>query len=53
MIKTTVAVLALTALPGLAIAQCSGSHSQQASMSCAEGMTYDAETNTCVPVVTG
>lgn len=34
---------------GAALAGCKG-HSQQA-MSCAEGATWDAATQTCVPVV--
>lgn len=50
-IKMTVAAFVLTLAPGLAFAQgCSGSgHSQEAAMSCAEGMIMDAQTNTCVP----
>ena len=54
--KMTVAALILGLAPTLALAQegCSGSgHSQQAAMSCAEGLMLDLETNTCVPIVTG
>ena len=47
--KTALTVLVLALLPGLAAAQCG--HERQA-MSCAEGSQYDAETGTCVPVVT-
>ena len=42
------AVLALT--PVLAQAQCSW-HQEQAAMSCAEGMVYDAEAKACVKIV--
>ena len=55
-LKTLLAALALTILPGLAAAAgCShGSPtSETASMSCAEGTILDAETNTCVPLTTG
>lgn len=54
-IKTTFAALLLTILPGLALAEgCRGDmmHDTTA-MSCAEGSAMDAETGTCVPVVTG
>lgn len=52
-IKTVLAALCLTALPGLAMAQgCAWGHSnQEASMSCAQGTTFDAQTGTCVPTV--
>lgn len=47
--KTTLAAAVIALLPGLAIAQgCAGGHSDTASMSCAEGMMLDVETNTCV-----
>lgn len=47
------AATALAFAPGLAIAQGCGWHSDKTAMSCAEGMTLDPETNTCVKVVTG
>ena len=54
MMKTFLTAAALTLLPGLALAMgCSGYKHETASMSCAEGTTWDAETNTCVQVVTG
>ena len=47
--KTTLAAAVFVLLPGFAIAQgCAGGHSDTATMSCAEGMIMDAETNTCV-----
>jgi hypothetical protein len=49
-IKTLLAALVLTAAPGLAMAECSwGAH--QVTMSCAEGMSWDADSQSCVPVV--
>ena len=52
--KTTalLATLAVLALPQIATAMgCSGAHSKEtASMSCAEGTSFDAETKRCVPV---
>lgn len=54
-IKLTIAALFAVILPGSAFAQgCSGSHAmeQQASMSCAEGMTFDADAGTCVAEAT-
>ena len=47
--KTALTVLVLALLPGIAAAQCG--HERQA-MSCAEGMQFDPETGTCIPVVT-
>lgn len=47
--KTLLTALALTVLPGLAMAEgCAFGHTETASMSCAEGMTFDATTGTCV-----
>lgn len=53
-IKTTIAAFVLILSPALAYAEgCSGAaHSEQASMSCAEGMTFDASQNTCVAETT-
>ncbi len=56
-LKTLTTALALTLLPGLALAGgmgCGGTHgATQEAMSCAEGMVFDTETGTCVPIVTG
>lgn len=54
--KMTVAALVLTVTPGLAFAMGCNSNThatQQAAMSCAEGMLLDVDTNTCVPITTG
>ena len=49
--KTLLSALALTVLPSLAFAACSGfGHSTTAQMTCADGMVYDADTQSCVPV---
>lgn len=52
-LKLLTATLALSLVPGLAIAQCTGGHSSTAQMSCAEGTMFDPETGTCEPVTTG
>ena len=45
--KTLLVALALAAAPTLSFAMCTyGEH--QASLSCAEGTVWDAETRTCV-----
>lgn len=44
-------VLALLSSPLAAWAQCS--YEEQQVMSCSEGLTWDPETDTCLPVVTG
>ena len=53
--KTTLVAALLALSPTFAFAMgCSyGAHTETTAMSCAEGMVMDAETNTCVPVVTG
>ena len=51
-IKLTLTALVLTLLPGLAAAACSG-YEKTTAMTCAEGMTMDPETQTCIPVTTG
>ena len=52
MIKTFLAAVALTVLPGLALAMgCSGYKHEQTVMSCADGMVFDAQTGTCVSQV--
>jgi hypothetical protein len=50
-IKTLLAALVLTAAPGLAMAECSWGKTEQVTMSCAEGMMWDADSASCVPVV--
>ncbi|PZX17577.1 hypothetical protein LX81_01302 [Palleronia aestuarii] len=47
-IKTALTAFALVLAPGLALAECDWSK-QTASMSCADGMTYDSATQACVP----
>ena len=48
--KLLLATLVLAAAPSLAMAMgCSGSHvKEQITMSCPEGQTLDAETNSCI-----
>lgn len=48
-IKTILAALALTVLPAVSYAACSGKSHQ--AMSCAEGSVWDADTRTCVKQV--
>ncbi len=48
--KTLVATLVLAALPSFGFAMCSGYGHQEASISCAAGTVYDADTKTCVTV---
>ncbi|WJY21338.1 hypothetical protein QTA57_16495 [Fontisubflavum oceani] len=51
-IKTLLAALALMTAPSLAIAECSWGHgSNEASISCAQGTTWDAESQRCVTSV--
>ena len=52
--KTLLAVLALAVSPTVALAMgCSGhAKSEDTAMSCAEGTTFDAETQRCVPQTT-
>ncbi|UWQ98274.1 adenylosuccinate lyase [Rhodobacteraceae bacterium S2214] len=54
-IKLTIAALFIAISPVAAFAQgCHGSHAmdQQAAISCAEGMVFDADANTCVAETT-
>jgi hypothetical protein len=44
-IKTLLAAVALTALPAMSMAMCSGKQHQ--AMSCAEGTVWDSATSTC------
>jgi hypothetical protein len=48
--KTAFVALLITAAPGLAFAQCSSDHKEQVVMSCPQGQTFDAESDTCVPL---
>ncbi|AVL51627.1 adenylosuccinate lyase [Roseobacter denitrificans] len=49
-IKTLAAAVALTIIPAMSFAyECNSSKQKQASMSCAEGSVYDAQTGACVP----
>ncbi|MDJ0823708.1 MAG: adenylosuccinate lyase [Paracoccaceae bacterium] len=48
-IKTVLTAAALVVAPALAYAEGCSWHSQQA-MSCADGMVYDSETNSCKTV---
>ncbi|MEM8554933.1 MAG: hypothetical protein AAGF71_08945 [Pseudomonadota bacterium] len=52
--KTALIALSLTLLPGLAMAySCNwGSKATETAASCAQGMTWDADSRTCVPVTT-
>jgi len=47
-IATTLAVLAISLLPGLAFAECRGAHTDETAASCMPGMVWDAGTGTCV-----
>lgn len=51
-LKTVLAALVLAAAPSFAIAECNWGHANQQAMSCAEGMVFDPETQTCVEQVT-
>lgn len=48
--KTLFVALALSALPTLGFAACSGYGHQEAAMSCADGMVWDAEAKACVKI---
>ena len=43
------ALVAFTALPGIAAAGCSGYGHQEANLSCAKGTVWDDLTKSCVP----
>lgn len=53
-IKTTMAAFILLLSPAAAFAYCNGgAHTeQQAAISCAEGLVFDAESQTCVAETT-
>lgn len=46
--KTVLIAIALTLLPGIALAMC-GHRQQQQVMSCAEGSVWDSEKQICTP----
>ena len=51
--KLLLAVMALVVSPGLAFAGCSSGHlKEEIVMSCADGLVYDPETQTCVSLST-
>lgn len=48
-IKLLLATLAVAAAPSLTFAACIGDHAkEEVVMSCPQGATFDAETNSCV-----
>jgi hypothetical protein len=51
-IKTFLAAFVLTALPGFAYAECSWGRAHEVTMSCAEGTTWDAASQSCVTTAT-
>ena len=51
-IKTLLAAFVLMAVPGFAYAECSWGRAHELTMSCAEGSTWDAASQTCVPTAT-
>ena len=52
-VKLLLATLVVAATPGLALAYCSGSKYEQATMSCPEGQAYDAASQSCKLIPTG
>lgn len=42
------AALAVSLLPGFALAECRGSHAGETAASCMPGMVWDAASGTCV-----
>lgn len=51
-IKTLLATLVIVSAPALAAAECNWGQHQTTAMSCAEGSTWDAEQQACVPAAT-
>lgn len=45
---TILAALAISLLPGLALAECMGGHANQSAASCLPGMVWDGAKGTCV-----
>ena len=52
-IRLLLTALILGIAPGLAAAQCSGYGHQEVTMSCPEGQSYDAASESCKPTPTG
>ncbi|MGB3556636.1 MAG: hypothetical protein WBA25_18570 [Jannaschia sp.] len=52
-LKTILAATALVAAPGLAMAECNWSKTEQVTMSCAPGTSWDATAGACVTEVVG
>jgi hypothetical protein len=49
-LKLTLAILTLAASPVLAMAECMPETRTQSTSQCLQGQTWDATTQTCVPV---
>lgn len=52
-VRLLIASLITAATPGLALAMCSGYGHEQVTMSCPQGETFDAATQSCKAVPTG
>lgn len=50
-ITALLAAIAFLSLPTLAAAECSWGMGHEVTMSCTDGATWDADTQSCVPVV--
>lgn len=46
-LKTTIAALALAAMPAVAIAECGWQHTKESAATCPEGTALNAETGVC------
>lgn len=51
-IKTLLAAFVMMAVPGFAYAECSWGQSHEVTMSCAEGTSWDASSQSCVTTAT-
>ena len=51
-LKLLLAAVVMMGLPAVASAQCSWGMEEQVTMSCADGSTWDAESQSCIPTVT-
>ena len=51
-IKTLLAAFVLMAVPGFAYAECSWGAGHEVTMSCADGTSWDADAQACVPTAT-
>ncbi|MEM7719534.1 MAG: hypothetical protein AAF222_10035 [Pseudomonadota bacterium] len=52
-VKLLLATLVVAATPGLALAMCSGYGHDQVTMSCPEGQSFDATSQSCKALPTG